>query len=227
MRRPAALLASLALLTGCGEAAAAPRATRTAAAAARTAAPTAAAAARPVDRLTAIARLRYAIESHGATARAKLHRVGSDPVLRSTLARGDLAAMRGYVRRRFRAVWYGWHVSRVRVLHGSTVLVDAGVPFVVAPSQMTLRGAGGRYTLQVSIQDEIGFVKFTYRNDHVWAVVRGTRPGDVRTLLPAAAHAHLPARGAVRLAGRRYAVRSFREAALGGEPVTVWILAPA
>jgi hypothetical protein len=229
MRRPAALLALLVLLTGCGEAAASPRprAARTVASAVRTAAPAAPTAARPVDRLTAIARLRYAIESHGATARAKLHRVGADPVLRRTLASGDVAAMRRYVRGRFRAVWYGWHVSRVRVLRGSQVLEDAGVPFVVAPSQMTLRGAGGPYTLQVSIQDEIGFVKFTYRNDHVWAVVRGTRPGDVRTLLPAAAHARLPAHGKVRLAGRRYAVRSFREAALGGEPVRVWILAPA
>ena len=223
MRRPAALLALLVLLTGCGEAAAAPRATRTAAAPARRAA----AGTAPIDRLTAIARLRYAIESHGATARAKLHRVGADRVLRRTLASGDLAAMRRYVRGRFRAVWYGWHVSRVRVLRGSRILLDVGVPFVVAPSQMTLPGAGGPYTLQVSIQDEIGFVKFTYRNDHVWAVVRGTRPGHLRTLLPAAADAHLPARGTVKLAGRRYAVRSFRETALGGEPLTVWILAPA
>jgi hypothetical protein len=28
----------------------------------------------------------------------------------------------------------------------------------------------------------------------------------------------------VTLAGRRYAVRSFKETALAGEPVTVWIL---
>jgi hypothetical protein len=192
-----------------------------------TPAPARSAAAAPIDRLTRIARMRYAIESHGATARAKLRRVGSDPLLRRALARGDLAAMRSYVRRQFTAVWYGWHVSRLRILRGSRVLVDVGVPFVVAPSQMTLPGRGGPYTLQVSIQDEIGFVKFTYRNDHVWAVVRGTRPGDVRTLLPAAAHAHLPARGTVRLAGRRYAVRSFPEMALGGEHVTVWILVPA
>jgi hypothetical protein len=49
----------------------------------------------------------------------------------------------------------------------------------------------------------------------------------VRTLLPAAAHAHLPARGTVTLAGRRYAVRSFAQRAWAGEPVTVWILVPA
>jgi hypothetical protein len=59
----------------------------------------------------------------------------------------------------------------------------------------------------------------------VFAVVRGG--GQVRTLLPAAAQARLPARGQVTLAGRRYAVRSFRERAWGGVPVTVWILLPA
>lgn len=176
-----------------------------------------------IDRLAATARLRYAIESHGATARRKLRMVGSDPVLRSALARGDVAAARAYARRQFKAVWYGWHVSRLRILHGGHVAIDVGVPFVVAPSQMRMPGG---YTLQVSIQDEIGFVKFTYRNDHVWAVVRGRGPAHVRTLLPAAAHARLPARGTVTLAGRRYAVRSFPETALGGEPVTVWILAP-
>jgi hypothetical protein len=175
-----------------------------------------------IDRLTGIARLRYAIESHGATARRKLHQVGDDSMLRSALARGDLAGARSYVRRQFSAVWYGRHVSRLRILHGAEVVIDVGVPFVVAPSQMRMPGG---YTLQVSIQDEIGFVKFTYRNDHAWAVVRGR--GHVRTLLPAAAHARLPARGTVTLAGRRYAVRSFPETALGGEPVTIWILLDA
>jgi hypothetical protein len=135
-----------------------------------------------------------------------------------------VAAARAYVRRQFTAVWYGWHVSRLRIVRGKQVLIDVGVPFVVAPSQMRMPGG---YTLQISIQDEIGFVKFTYRNDHVWAVVRGRGPAHVRTLLPAAAHARLPASGTVTLAGRRYAVRSFSETALGGEPVTVWILAPA
>lgn len=222
MPRLVAVLVIAGLAGGCGAAHAAPP-PRAPVALTPAGAP-AAAPPGPIDRLAAVARLRYAIESHGATARRKLRRVGSDPVLRSALARGDVAAARAYVRRQFTAVWYGWHVSRLRILRGSQVLIDAGVPFVVAPSQMRLPGG---YTLQVSVQDEIGFVKFTYRNDHVWAVVRGRGPGHVRTLLPAAAHARLPARGTVTLAGRRYAVRSFPETALGGEPVTVWILAPA
>jgi hypothetical protein len=47
----------------------------------------------------------------------------------------------------------------------------------------------------------------------------------VRTSLPSAATAALPARGLVTIAGRRYDVRSFSRTSLGGEPVTVWVLA--
>ena len=81
----------------------------------------------PIDRLTRIARLRYAVEARGATAHAKALRVGSDSVLRRTLASGNLAALRTYVHRQFRTVWYGWHVSRMRILRGSRVLVEVGV----------------------------------------------------------------------------------------------------
>jgi hypothetical protein len=221
------VLALAALAGGCGAAAVSTPEVHRARPSATVAPPARPARAAPIDRLARIARKRYAIESHGATARAKLRAVGRDPVLLRTLESGSPAAMRAYVRRRFKAVWYGMHVSRLRILRGSRVLVDVGVPFVVAPSEMTLRGRGGRVlgTLQVSIQDEIGFARFTYRNDHVYAVVRGA--GSVRTLLPAAAHARLPARGTVTLAGRRYAVRSFPERTLDDAPVTVWILAPA
>lgn len=210
--RTAASLTLAGLLAGCGAAAASP--------------PQAPVAGAPIDRLTAIARARYALEAHGPTTRAKLHRVGRDPVLVRTLESGDLAAVRAYVERAFAATWYGWHVSRVRITNRSGVVVDAGVPFVVAPATMTLHGRGGRAlgTLAVSIQDEIGFVRYLHRNAGVDVVVRGRGAAHVRSSLPAAAHAHLPARGSVTLAGRRYAVRSFPETALGGEPVTVWIL---
>jgi hypothetical protein len=157
---------------------------------------------------------------------AKLHRVGNDPGLLRTLESGNLAATRAYVARRYPSVWYHWHVSRMRILEDARVTVDAGVPFVVAPAQMALRGSGGRAlgTLQVSIQDEIGFVRLMHRNYPVDVVVRGTGAAHVRTSLPAAAHAWLPARGRATIGGRRYLVRSFQQIALGGEPVTVWIL---
>jgi hypothetical protein len=180
-----------------------------------------------VDRLAASARKRYAIEVHGYVANATMHSVGRDRTLLRTLQSGNLSATVAYVRQKFAAVWYHQHVSRMRILKGSRVVVDAGVPFVVAPSQMTLRGAHGRVlgTLQVSIQDVIGFVRYVHRRSGVDVVVRGQGPNHVRSSLPAATNAALPSRGSLRLAGRRYLVRSFPETALGGEPVTVWILA--
>jgi hypothetical protein len=227
-RSAAVSLAAAGLAAGCGAAAAsAPPATVTPATAAR---PVGARMARqPIDRLTAIARARYGLEAHGPTTRARLHRVGRDPMLLRALASGDLAATRAYARRTFAAVWYGWHVSRLRITSRAGVIVDIGVPFVVAPARMTLRDRGGRPlgTLEVSIQDEIGFVRFMHRNVGVDVVVRGRGHAHVRSSLSAAARVHLPARGNVTLAGRRYAVRSFPELALGGEPVTVWILKAA
>jgi hypothetical protein len=185
-----------------------------------------AAASTPIDRLTATAKRRYAVEVHGGVAIGTLHRVGRDAGLRRALATGNAATVRAYVRQKFRPVWYHWHVSRVRIVNGSRVLADEGVPFVVAPSEMTLRSAGGRTLgrLQVSIQDEIGFVRYMHRNYPVDVVVRGQGAGHVRASLPAAANAKLPSRGPVTIAGRHYLVRSFHQTALAGEPVTVWIL---
>jgi hypothetical protein len=160
---------------------------------------------------------------------ATARRVARDPVLLQTLQSGNVAATQAYVRREYPAVWYHWHVSRMRIRKGSAVIVETGVPFVVAPTTVTLRGSGGRPlgTLEVSVQDEIGFVRFMHRNYPVDVVVRGQGASHVRSSLPAAANATLPSSGSVTLAGRRYAVRSFHETAWGGEPVTAWILTKA
>ncbi|MEA2246019.1 MAG: hypothetical protein QOH46_548 [Solirubrobacteraceae bacterium] len=187
------------------------------------------AAAPAIDHLTAVARRRYAVEVHGGVAIGTAHRVARDPTLLRTLQSGNVAATRAYVRREFPAVWYHWHVSRMRIRKGSKVVAETGVPFVVAPSQVTLRSSGGRTlgTLEVSVQDEIGFVRFMHRNYPVDVVVRGKGAAHVRTSLPAATHANLPSRGPVTIAGRPYLVRSFHETAWNGEPVTVWILTKA
>jgi hypothetical protein len=176
--------------------------------------------------ITAIARRQYAVEVHGGAAFGALHRVGRDPVLLQTLRSGNLSATRAYVQRKFPSVWYHWHVSRMRILQGSRVVVQTGVPFVVAPVQMTLRDPGGRAlgTLQVSIQDEIGFVRLMHRHYPVDVVVRGQGPGNVRSSLPAAAQVSLPSAGSVTIAGQRYQVSSFHQKAWGNEPVTISIL---
>jgi hypothetical protein len=208
-------LALAGVISGCGAVAVA---TPTPATNTRAAAPTTA--------ITAIARRQYAVEVNGGAAFGALHRVGRDPVLLQTLRSGNLSATRAYVQRQFPSVWYHWHVSRVRILQGSRVVVETGVPFVVAPVQMTLRDPGGRTlgTLQVSIQDEIGFVRLMHRHYPVDVVVRGQRPGSVRSSLPAAVQASLPSAGSVTIAGQRYQVSSFHEKAWGNEPVTISIL---
>jgi hypothetical protein len=216
MPQPRSLIAGVALVglvSGCAAAAttaAAPKAPVTA-----------------IDRLTATAEHRYGIETHGGVVFGTLHRVGRDAGLRRALESGSPAAVRAYVNRRFPSVWYHWHVSRLRIVEGSKIVADAGVPFVVAPAQMVLKSSNGRTLgrLQVSIQDVVGFVRYMHRNYPVDVVVRGQGAGHVRSSLPAAANAKLPSRGSVTISGRRYQVRSFHQTALGAEPVTVWILA--
>ena len=56
-----------------------------------------------------------------------------------------------------------------------------------ADGDCTTRAAGTLGTLQLSIQDVIGYVKYMHRNYHVDVVVRGRGAGHVRTSLPAAA----------------------------------------
>lgn len=187
---------------------------------------TAAASRSSIDRLTATAQQRYDIEAQGAAATGNLHRLGSDPGLLAALRSGNPARLRSYVNSNFNSVWYHWHISRMRIVQGQRVLADAGVPFVVAPSTMPLRDAHGRTlaTLEVSIQDEIGFVRYMHRNYPVDVVVRGSGAKHVRSSLPAAATARLPDSGSTTLAGRRYKVRSFTRPALGNETVKVWIL---
>jgi hypothetical protein len=178
------------------------------------------------DRIAAAAQRQYSLETHGGAAFGALHLVGRDPTLLRLLRSGNVSATRSYVQRQFAAVWFHRHVSRMRILEGSRVVVEVGVPFVVAPVQMTLRGPGGRNlgTLQVSIQDEIGFVRLIHRHNPVDVVVRGLRSGQVETSLPAAARVRLPASGSATIAGQRYQVISFRETAWNNEPVTVSIL---
>jgi hypothetical protein len=176
-------------------------------------------------RIEAVAQRQYSFEIHGGAAFGGLHLVGRDQTLLRLLRSGNVNATRSYVQRRFATVWYHRHVSRMRILQGSRVLVEVGVPFVVAPVQMTLRGPDGQGlgTLQVSIQDEIGFVRLIHRYHPVDVVVRGRR-GQVETSLPAAARVRLPPNGTVTIAGQRYHVGSFRDMAWNHEPVTVSIL---
>ena len=216
----AAVVAAASIATACGTAGATAPGANTK----RSLSPTAASAA--LDRYSAIAMRRYDKEVAGAAVHIQLGRLARDPTLLKALRSGDTALLDRYVRRQFSQLWYHWHVSRLRITKGSRVLVEVGVPFALAGRQQTLRDAQGRplATLQISVQDEIGIVKAMHRHYPVDVVIRGRAAGHVVTLLTAAKQVGLPADGPVTIAGRRYLVRSFRRAAFGGEPVTVWIL---
>ena len=182
-----------------------------------------------IDRYAAIARHRYDKEVSGAAIHTQLRRLARDPALLRTLRSGDTAALRRYVQRQFRAVWYHWHVSRLRIVRGGRVIDEVGVPFTLAGQQTTLRGAGGRAlaTLQITVQDEVGILKAMLRHYPVEVVIRGRGSAHRLSSLPAAKTAALPASGFVQIAGRRYLVRSFRRLAFVNEPVTIWILTRA
>lgn len=180
-----------------------------------------------IDRLTASARARYDQEVYGRPVHIQLKRISHDPKLVSLLESGNTSALKAYVKSRFYADWYHSHVSRMAILKAGKTVDEIGVPFVVAPSQTAIKNRQGRTigTLEISVQDEIGFVRYMHRNFPVDVVVRGSGAGHVRSSLPEAAKMKLPDRGTVTVAGRRYAVRSFHKLAMGKEPVTVWVLA--
>jgi hypothetical protein len=184
-------------------------------------------AAATIDHLTAFAKQQYAGEVHGTRAIQTLHRLGSDPTLLRLLGSRDPSAARAYITQQYRDVWYHWHVSRMRIVQGSQLVSEQGVPFVIPASHMTLRGPGGRNlgTLSVSMQDEIGVVRLLHREfPRLQVVIRSQRSHQLRTSMYSAAFVKLPASGRVRISGGRYLVRSFHEKDWAGERVTIWLL---
>lgn len=174
------------------------------------------------------AKRRFRIESRGTAIRADLRYIAHDRVLLDALRSNDIAVVRAEVGRLQHSQRVK-HVTRIRVLQGSRVLVD-GWPtsFDVAGSERKLRDRNGRSLgrIQVTIQDIIGFIKLEHRHEGTEVVVRGAQ-GQVRTLLPAARGVSLPAMGCVRVGGRHYVVRSFKEAGFIGESLTIWLLTRA
>jgi hypothetical protein len=171
---------------------------------------------------------RFQIESRGSTIHADLRYIAHDRVLLNALSSGNLAVARAEVGR-LQHSQIVKHVTRIRLLRGSRVLVD-GWPssFDVAGSERELRDRRGRSLgrVQITIQDIIGFIKLEHRHNATEVVVRGGH-GRVRTLLPAAQKLSLPLSGCASVGARRYMVRSFKETGFVGEPLTIWLLTPA
>lgn len=148
-----------------------------------------------------------------------------DRTLRRLVRSGNAATLRSYLARSYPGVWYHWHGSRVRVLRGSRLIAEAGVPFVLPGPSLTLRGRdGSRRTLLVSVQVEIGIVRYMRRNHPAQVVIRGRGAGHRLTSLPGAPAVRLPRSATSVVGGRRYDVRSFAAPALDREPVRVSVL---
>jgi hypothetical protein len=215
-------------IAGCGAAVASSSAPRVSTVATKsTAAAKPSRAVATINRLVAIAKQHYAGEVQGQHTIQTLHSLGSDPTLLRLLGSRDLTGARAYIARMYPDVWYHWHVSRMKIVQGSRLVSELGVPFVIPASHMTLRGANGRNvgTLFVSMQDEIGFVRLMHRiYPKLQVVIRSQRSHQLRTSMYSAAFVKLPSSGTVRISQRRYLVRSFHEKDWSGEPVTIWLL---
>jgi hypothetical protein len=185
-----------------------------------------------IDGFVNVAKATYNGETKGSKLLLELGRIARDGILLSALSRGDLAGAQTEADAQLRSpINHVAHVTRISVIRGSRVLVNATVNsdgvFVVAPGSRVLRSHGRPLgTLLVSIQDVTGFVKLVHNLTGAGALARGAS-GRVRTSLSAAAHVRLPSSGHVTIAGRGYSVRSFHELAWGNEPLTVWVLVGA
>jgi hypothetical protein len=159
----------------------------------------------------------------------QLGRIARDSVLLDALSRGNVAGAQAEADAQLRSPGNHFaHVTRISVVRGSRVLVNATVNsdgvFVVAPGSRVLRSRGRLLgTLLVSIQDVTGYVKVVHDLTGADVVARGGS-GRVRISRGAPAVVRLPRSGNVTIAGRRYFVRSFHEVGWGNEPLTVWIL---
>jgi hypothetical protein len=182
-----------------------------------------------IDAIVGVAKGTYNAETKGPKLLKELKRIARDRVLLDALGRGDPAGAQAEADAQLRSpVNHFAHVTRISVIHGARVLVNATVNsdgvFVVAPGRRVLQLHGRLLgTLLVSIQDVTGFVKLVHNLTGAEVVVRGAS-GHVRSSLGAAARVRLPMSGYVRIAERRYLVRSFREIGWGNEPFTVWVL---
>ncbi len=180
-----------------------------------------------VGSLIAGARKIYADEIGGVYANRDLRFIAGDSVLLEDLSRGELAAAEAEVHLQMTSN-PGLHITRVSVLRAGRMLINAvwnsNGSFVVAPVTQALRLHGRNLgTLLVSIQDVVGYVKLIKRLLGAEAVVRGSS-GQVRTLLPAAAHTPLPGAGSVDIAGAEYGAGTFQLGGWRGETLTVWVL---
>jgi len=170
------------------------------------------------------AKFRYSYERSGPAAQAALKQILSDAALTRDLAAGKL----GPAQSAADALLVNHRVRIQIALPGGRLIGVNPTSFAVAGAKGRLRASGGRVlgTVEVSIQDILGFVKLGHKFTGAQLRVTGA-PGHVVSSLPAAVGARLPASGCVTLAARRYATRTFTEAGFAGEAQVVSVLVSA
>jgi hypothetical protein len=167
---------------------------------------------------------RFNLEVTGSAVHTQLIRVAQDATFLAALRSGQYAAALAEANSQLTH-----HVVRIRVSHGSRLLVDANPSsFSVNGPTLELRQHNGSALglLRITIQDVLGFVKLVHKFTHSELLVRGRR-GAVVTSLPALANRSLPAYGCVSAGGTTYLTRSFGQLSFTGDPVTVWVLVAA
>ena len=117
----------------------------------------------------------------------------------------------------------GRHVVRLSLHRGTDPLIDVGGRFVVAPAATTVPGTRGA-VVSASVQDVVGYVKLFHRLTGQAVVVHGS-DGHAEARPTELLHVPMPAEaGAVQVAGRPYAARTFAERGWAGEPLRVTVL---
>lgn len=172
----------------------------------------------------------YANDINGGRVHTDMLLLARDEALLEDLARGALTAAHAEAWHVMTS-YHGEHITRVGVVREGRVLVNAvwngNGSFVAAPLARPMVVHGRSLgTLLVSDQDIVGYVKLSHKYTGDEIVVPGSS-GQVRTSLPDAARASLPASGVVKVGTTRYRVESFRVGGWGGERLTVSVLQPA
>ncbi len=183
----------------------------------------AAATQRSVGAAVATAKARYALEATGVAAHVALARAAADRALGDAVGAGDTAAAAAEASRLLAG---HMHITAIRVVRAGRVVVGTQrYPFDVAGPRTALRNRHGAVvgTLELTIQDVIGFIRLVHKYTGAAVVVRGAA-GEAKSSLAAARTTALPTSGCATIAGRSYAVRSFAEVGFAGERLTVWIL---
>jgi hypothetical protein len=169
----------------------------------------------------------YQEELHSADVTATLHHLESSTAFRRAVASANVAATRkaiiGFFEQHI-------HVVRVRVTIGSSLLIDEGGPFVLAPVHGTLRSSGkvvGHFTM--AIQDDAGYLKLAHLFTGAEVLMRAGGRQVLGTLDPGPTSVPTDgtsASGAVSYGGRSYQAYSFTGEAFPSGALHISLLIP-